>query len=93
MARTDDRHRFGGGEEAVLVERLVDRQTMPPAEEPFQIFLRYMAVPGGDIDNEARNAGFAVDAVVSLTVDTQESPRGTLLILPTQNKKWVTVER
>ena len=39
VPRADDRHRLLGREEAVLVERLVRRQLMALAEQPFQVFL------------------------------------------------------
>ena len=51
-ARADDRHRLLGGEEAILVERLVRRQLVALAEEPFQVFLRDMAMAGRDVDDQ-----------------------------------------
>ena len=43
-----------GREEAVLIEGLHRLELMSLAEEPFQVFLRHMAVPGRDVDDELR---------------------------------------
>src|SRR5262249_3918263 len=52
LAWPDDRYRFGGGEEAILVQLLVDRRLVPLAEEALEVLLRHVAMPRRDVDDE-----------------------------------------
>src|SRR5581483_3761301 len=65
VPRADDRHGFLGGKEAVLIERLMDRELVPFAIEPFQVFLRHMAMPGGDVHDQLRRAVWSRHAEIA----------------------------
>src|SRR5579871_630433 len=56
----DDRDRFLGCKEAILVKCLERREPMPLAEEPFQIFLRHMAMASRDVHDQFRCTRLAV---------------------------------
>ena len=74
MARADDRNRFLGGEEAVLVEQLVRRQLVADAEQALEIGLRHMAMPGRDIHHQLGRSRLAV--ALRLAIGLQPVPQG-----------------
>ena len=73
-AGADDRHGFLGGEETVLVKRLVGRQLVADAEQAFEISLGYMAVPGRDVHDQLWGAGPGVRP--HLAIRRQAMPQG-----------------